>query len=486
MNITLVNTSARMSSDGSRLISSLLKRAGHSVTTVFMARPEPMDYHPGELDALHELLRNTDILMVAVYSSYAVRARQVTDYVRKRYPGLMVLWGGPHCISAPELSLQHADCVCFSEGDEVIVDLVNKIESGRNYLDCPNMAFNVDGAGIVNRVLPPFPDLDGLPYADYDLNDQFLLDRGLFQMRKNLLKKHLAGYPFYIPTLYLTTSRGCPYNCSYCNNSRYISMFGQNPMRFYSSGRILLELKHILEKLDFVDFIGFGDDDFFMRPGNEIEEFAEAYRKTTGLPFGIAISANNYRREKLESLLEAGLRAVQVGVQSGSRRVLSDIYNRKIKLTKAMSVIREMSSYQEDNDLHVLVDFIIDNPYETRRDIMETYSYILGMPSRMKINLFFLSFFPGTPIYERALKDGIISKANEEGFRFFTRSCLKYQKNYETFLIILLRNLRRDPVLQKYFTKYQYVMRILDNRLMRSLGSVLPESVYLFLSKKFH
>ena len=119
-----------MSSDGSRLISSLLKRAGHSVTSVFLARPEPVDYLPSELECLDEILKETDLLLIAVYSSYAIRARQLTDYVRTKYPGLMVIWGGPHCISVPELGLHHADGVCFSEGDEAIVDFVERVEAG--------------------------------------------------------------------------------------------------------------------------------------------------------------------------------------------------------------------------------------------------------------------------------------------------------------------------------------------------------------------
>ena len=102
---------------------------------------------------------------------------------------MKVIWGGPHCISMPELSLRFADGVCFSEGDQVVVDLVNKMEKGEDYINTPNMAFNDKGSYVVNDVLPPFSDLDSLPYCDYNLDNQFLLDRRLSKMTKEKVKE---------------------------------------------------------------------------------------------------------------------------------------------------------------------------------------------------------------------------------------------------------------------------------------------------------
>ncbi len=481
MKITLINVSGRLSSDGSRLISALLKGADHHVKSVFLARPEPLDYELDELEQLDEILKETDLVMIAVYSSYAIRAVQVTEFVHNKYPGMEVIWGGPHCISMPELSLRYADSVCFSEGDQVIVDLVNKMEAGTNYLNTPNMAFNMKGSYVVNDVLPPFFDLDSLPYYDYNLNDQFLLDGGLFQMTKEKLKERLALYPYYIPILYFITSRGCPHRCSFCNNCRYIAMFGRNTMRFQSVDRVIDELEYTLGYLDFIELLGFGDDDFFMRPREQLEDFAKKYKEKVGLPFGIAISANTYRKEKMEILLDCGLKAIQMGVQSGSQRILDEVYNRKIKISKTRDVVHQIEPYQKTYGLDFLLDFIIDNPYETRNDIIQTYQYLLDLSMHVRINIFFLAFFPGTPIYARALKDGIIKPFSEKAFRFYTRSHIKYQKNYETFLILLVRYLMRHLILRRYIPRF--VLRALGSRPIRVIASIFPKSFYSFLSK---
>ena len=72
-----------------------------------------------ELEKLTAILQDTDLVMLAVYSNYYGRAVQLTNLVSQKFPGVKVVWGGPHCIATPESSLKFADVVCFSEGDVI-------------------------------------------------------------------------------------------------------------------------------------------------------------------------------------------------------------------------------------------------------------------------------------------------------------------------------------------------------------------------------
>jgi len=474
MEITVINVSGRLGCDGSRLISALLKRAGHKTKNIYLARPEP-EYELNELERMKDILKETDLVMVAVYSNYSGRAIGITNLIHERFPGVKVVWGGPHCIATPELSLKHADVVCFSEGDEAAVQLADRLDAGKDYLDIANMAFKVNGSYVINRVLPPFLDLDSLPFYDYDLDNQFLLDGDLLPLTLEKNKALIEQYPFYIPTIYFLTSRGCPHECSYCNNCRYVSMFGKNVLRFYSVNRVIDEIKHTLTRLPFIEFIGFGDDDFFARPQEQIDAFASRYRKEIGIPFGVAASTRTYRKAKMEILLDHGLKAFNIGIQSGSQRVIDEVYNRKISLKKTKDVIEEIAPYSDSRALVIVVDFIIDNPYESRDDIIKTYKYLLDLPPCLKPNLFYLSIFPGTPIYKRALEDGHIKEADEDIFRSYTRSCIKYQRNYETFLVLLLRLVRLHPRLAKI---PKFFFCLLGSSPVRKLASIVPGFVY--------
>ena len=442
MKISMVNVSGRLSTDGSRLISALLKRAGHSVTSIFMSRREPMLYEVRELELLDSILEASGMVLVSVYSSYEERARQVTEFVHNRYPEKKVFWGGPHCISVPELGLRHADGICFSEGDEAVLDLAGRIERGEDWTSTPNFAMRADGRQSINPVLPPFRDLDSLPYYDYELDDQYLLDRELVPMTRDLLKTRLASFPYRAPTFFFMTSRGCPHNCSYCNNCRYLSLWGSVPIRLHGVERVIRELESQLAGLGFIDYIGFGDDDFFVRPQAQIEEFADQYKRRIGLPFIVAVSARTYKREKIEPLLDAGLKMVQMGVQSGSQRVLDKVFNRTLSVERTREAAQELARYTRTRKLDLGLDFIIDNPWETREDVFQTFRYIKALPPQVQLNVFYLAYFPGTPLYDRALKEGIIRPSSREAFRFWARTALRYQRNWETFLILLTRFLR--------------------------------------------
>jgi radical SAM superfamily enzyme YgiQ (UPF0313 family) len=192
----------------------------------------------------------------------------------------------------------------------------------------------------------------------------------------------------------------------------------------------------------------------------------------------VAISANTYSKEKMEILLDAGLRSVQIGIQSASQRVLDEVYARKIKVAKAREVTRQIEPYQKTHGLKILLDFIIDNPYETRDEIIQTYRYISELSPQTMINTNVLVFFPGTPIYKRAVKDGIIEPHNMKAFRRFgdwSRGHILYQKNYETFLILLVTILRRRIP--------RFIWRTLGSTPARGIASIFPTSFYTFLAK---
>lgn len=491
VNITLINLSRTLSSDGSRLISALLKREGHHVTNIFLSRVNSAIYESAELRQLHEFLHNTDLVMVGVYSSYVSRAILVTDFIHSQYPRLKVIWGGPHCISMPEPSLRYADGICFSEGDLAIVELANKLSDGLDFMDTPNMSFNVNGSLVINQALPPIADLDGLPYYDYDLKNQFLLDHNIVPLTTEILRQRHAYYPYNVPTYYFLTSRGCPYLCSYCNNSRYINLFGHNSLRFMSVDRIISELEDTFHQLDFFEMLFFADDDFFARPIKQIEDLAVKYKQKIGLPFIINSSANTYHKEKMELLLDAGLKCIQMGVQSGSQRVIDDVFTRNIKVSKTHEVINLIAPYHETHKLDLLLDFIIDNPYETRDDVIATYNFLVDLPLHIMVNIFYLAFFPGTPIYERALKDGYIEPYDEKvsTFNFSSREGIRvrFQKNYEMLLVLLLRRWRLRCLDHQFRWRHHiptWFFHFLGSRPLRVLALIFPKSFFGYLCQK--
>ena len=275
-----------------------------------------------------------------------------------------------------------------------------------------------------------------------------------------------------MPTLGILTARGCPFQCAYCNNVRYIAMHGRNPLRFRGVKSFIDELESTLNKLGFFERVAFGDDDFLSRSTAQLEEFSAEYRKRIGLPFFITSSANTYRQKKINILLDAGLRAFQLGVQSGSERILREVFNRKISIQKTQEVARKIDGYRRSHGVGLLLDFIIDTPYETSDDVIETYRYIVDAPRCARINIFLLQFFPGTPIYERAIRDGFIEPYHPLATRHYTSRLIAFQQNYETFLVLLASRLKRHGV-------PCFVMHALGGKLARRFASLIPWSFFV-------
>ena len=473
MKIGLVNVAGRLATgDGSRLISALLKRDGHRVTSVYLSRTEPLSYERAELKQLDAVFCDADIVMMGVFSSYALRAAQVSDYVHERWPGRLVFWGGPHCIGAPGLALRHADGICFSEGDEAVPELVRRLEQGGDWKATPNFTFRDAGRVVKNQVLPPFRDLDGLPYYDYDLEEQYLLNRNLMPLTMERLKPRLLGYPNRTPTLYYMASRGCPHSCSYCHNCIYHAMWGSSPVRLIGVDRALDEIEYQIGKFGCIEFVGFSDDDFFQRSPALFEHFAKEYKRRIGLPFGVMVSARSFRRDKMDMLVDAGLTVVEMGVQSGSQRVLDEVFNRPLSIPKTKDVVAELGRYERRHGLSLILDFIIDNPWETREDVHQTVRYLLDVPPRTLLNVFFLTYFPGTPVYDRAVAEGIIRPFSLRAFRPYTRARLRYQRNWEAVLILLVRLLRM--AVRHRSTVIDTFLRLCVSRPVRVFMGLLP------------
>ena len=273
--------------------------------------------------------------------------------------------------------------------------------------------------------------------------------------------------------------RGCPHRCTYCNNVRLISMFGNNHIRFKGVDKSIEVIEQALA-LHPYNGVWISDDDFFLRSKSVIEDYVEKYKSRIGLPLGMQVSANNYTNEKLEILMDAGLIGIMLGVQSRSQRIMNEVFDRKVSVARARKVVNEIKAYQNGDDLRLILDFIIDNPYENENDIIQTYKFICDLPDKPTvIKMFSLAFYPGTPLYDKAVKDGYITPFNEESLRYFFRNTLTFQRNYVTFLLLVIKYLHRKGLRSKIPA---FILDLLVSRPVIFVMRIFPKSLWVYLS----
>ncbi len=471
MKILLFNCARLLTSDGARLISALLKREGHEVKMVCLTKDfasagvRYANFTPSELDECRSLIEPAGLIMMAVLSPFSLRAAAISAFVRENYPDKKILWGGPHGISSHEMSLRHADMVCYAEGDEAVIDLVNRIERGEDYTEVDNMAFLVEGKVKVNPVRRRREDLDTLPMPDYDFEDHYILDNGLHPMTVDRFMQNATCYGFWEPTYFCLTTWGCPHTCTYCNNVRFIKIYGRRKIRFRGVAHIMEELERMRERLPAIGKVFFPDDDFFLRDLDVMREFMAAYKERIGFPFAACCSFNSFDEEKMEVLVEGGLRLLEIGVQSANPKTLTEVYDRSVLLDRSRYVIEKVMEYRRSHGVQLMLDFIVDNPYETEEQVLETVRYINSLPKGIRISTFSLCLFPGTPLFDRAVEDGLIDKEDETVYNIGYKHMIRYQKNLPTLLM-------------KIFSKYPGVprtlTRLLSSKTISSLGRLVP------------
>ena len=194
---------------GSLLLGTILQQQGMEVKVVIEEMSAPnyrkLDFQP-------------DLVCISSISSTAPRTYELADFYRER--GLPVVLGGAHPSFLPLEGLEHADYVICGEGDEALPELVNALTNGGSLADIPNLCYR-DGDTIHQNPWRPFlGDLDSLPIPDYTL-----IHGWKPRNRRGVVS--------------IATSRGCPFNCSFCS---VIMMFGRKH-RVTSIDRVIAEIR---------------------------------------------------------------------------------------------------------------------------------------------------------------------------------------------------------------------------------------------------
>ncbi|MBL8769467.1 MAG: B12-binding domain-containing radical SAM protein [Planctomycetes bacterium] len=473
MRIALFNFCDELSGEGSRLIAACLKQAGHHVSQFFL----PF-YGTAQIEItpdLEALLGTHDLFAVSLYSCYEDRAIDVTRYLRARFPDKKIMWGGIHATARTKHSLQYCDIAARGECEEAIVELINKMERGEPYHDVQNFSFMVDGKLVNNPLRGLQMNLDVHPYPDYEIADCWILDEGrkILPLTEELMRKYHTVYYFDEPAYFVLATRGCPFVCTYCYNNYFVNTYNNGvdrprKLRYRSVDSVLDEIKQRTQRYPFLKHVSFSDDDFFARKLPDLEYFAKRYKAEVGLTWGCSAIPASISQEKLELLIDCGMATVQIGIQSGSDRLNREIYKRFLPMRKVQEHLRILETFAIPKGVRVTADFIIDNPYETEDDQLETIKNTLELPKFLRTNIFTLTYYPGTEIYDKAVKDGVITGEKDTYLNVF--NSLRDVKHSFLTYVFLLRHRARGIA-------PDWLMRMLISKPMRWLGKKLPDGV---------
>jgi len=339
-----------------------------------------------------------------------------------------IIMGGPHPTFYAEESLakEGLDGVCIGEGDELIVEVADRIERKDPYDDVKNLWIKKDGVIIRNEVRNLIADLDSLPFPD----------RGVYFNRYAALRKN--------PTATFIFGRGCPYKCSYCFNHLMmkINKGKGKPVRFPSVDYSIAQIKDVKDRYGF-KWVQFNDDTINI-DRKWFEELLIRYKKEIDVPFLCNIRVDNMDKDLVELMIHAGVDRVNFGVESGNEHIRREILNRAMTNEQLIKVGRMFT----DRGVRVFTANMIGLPGETVENAFETID--VNRKIRPELAAFdILQPFPKTDIYDYCLKNNFIKKeAGMDDFSGF--NCGGWGASKETGSVIVQDNIRELVNLQKF------------------------------------
>ncbi|MCJ7559085.1 B12-binding domain-containing radical SAM protein [Candidatus Bathyarchaeota archaeon] len=356
-------------------------------------------------------------------------ALQIAKIAKEACPNCLTLLGGSHVSFWDDKALQECpslDIVVRKEGENTLLELVQRLEAGKSYHDVIGTTCRKDGKIMKNPDRPYIENLDDLPFPAHHL---WPIER---------LRKHgTIVFP-------LVTSRGCVYWCDFCTAVR---MFGRR-YRMRSPKNVVDELEFLQKTFGAHQFT-FYDDAFTVDQERAAEICAEIKNRKMKIEWDCETRVDMVTKELLRNMKEVGCIAVWFGVESGSQQVLD-------AMRKGISPAQTVKAFKwaKEVGLMTVANVVLGFPGETKETIWETIKFIDRL-SPNDIGYYIATPYPGTPLYETVKEKGLLKITD---FNKFDTATPVFEMG--TMSEQELRDIR-ERAFQRFYLRPSYFFRML-------------------------
>lgn len=313
-------------------------------------------------------------------------AAELSARVKENMPGVPVIWGGTMATSNPDDCLPHCDLLFRGEAELAVAQWLEDMADRT----CPNLSHRgVGGEHVHNPLMPLLQDLDELPFAHYGHNEWLIEFNQLrhVSLEQPWARDHLRD------RFIMMSSRGCPYNCSYCCHESFRKNYrGQKYVRRRSIRLTIDEIKRRQRQLALDSCVIW--DEILLKDEDWAIEFGDIYAREVGMDWGGYGHPRFTTERMLRELRDTNLAMVALGVETGSRRVSTKVFRRAFMNADIMS----LAQICERLGLAMTYDIISNNPYETEEDCRDTLKLLCDLPPAYNVLVKRLKFFPGSSI----------------------------------------------------------------------------------------
>lgn len=374
----------RMAPLGLLSIAAYLELQGHSVTVEDCLGPQAATNTQTTVRRIID--SNPDMVGFSTTTSGFLDAYELAVQIKESKPHCSTVFGGVHVSALGQVLLERfeaIDYLCLGEGEQTLAELA----SGTSPATIAGLVWRDHSEPRTNEKRAPIVDLDSLPFPAYE---------------------KLPGFPdgYHLPLFSyinppgatMVTSRGCPYQCSYCDRSVFKRGYRYNSPDYIYEHMRYLKSRFGIRHLNIYD-------DLFTLQRQRIETLCSMLiDKPLGIRFNCAVRVGHTDDDLLRLLHTAGCLMVSIGIESGDPRLL-EVHKPGVYLEQ----VRETVHRIHDTGLRVKGLFMMGLPGETEESIKKTSDFALSLELD-DMNMAKFTPFHGAPVWQTIFEQGEVDE----------------------------------------------------------------------------
>jgi anaerobic magnesium-protoporphyrin IX monomethyl ester cyclase len=324
--------------------------------------------------------------------------------IKEFVPETLTVGGGlmytavPQQIMMDNPQLDFALVGVFGDNEYTLSELLVELnKSSPNFDHIRGLSFRKDTEIVLTPPRPLIANLDELPMPAYDL---FPMDR-------------YCGYSVIPNYNEAVTSRGCEGACHFCYEWWLVDP--RNPRDFTShrtrGGKKVADEMELLSKRYGVKALTFMDDDFSSDRQKMVDLVEELEKKKLDMSWFCLSRAQNLIRDAdlIPRLRKVGLYQVLIGIDGGTDEEIAEA--RKGPMKVGVRELKELIEFLRKNDISTIATYLNGFWEDDEAKVRQRAKAVDEIdPDIVMIQL--LNPIPGSPIYKKAVKDGVIEIDN--------------------------------------------------------------------------